>query len=154
MSLSVACDPRWDDDACLAYLFATRHSGKACPHCGRRGKYYRNANKPCYTCACGRSQVFPRTGTLFQDSPLPLPTWFHAIWLMAESGGRLQATALQRSLNVTYATAWRMRRKLQERAPKRRPRAFGSWLRSCLERPALCRDRGSKAGIQNRVGSR
>lgn len=133
-TLSGSLHPRWSDsNACLEFLFQARYRDDLCRHCGRVGRLYQLASKPCYACACGRYCVYPMKGTLFQASPLPLSKWFHAVRLMAESSGAVKATALQQALGVTYVTAWRMKHKIKSRMPRNGKPTFMRLLDFCIK---------------------
>lgn len=63
--------------------------------------------------ACGYvSSVI--AGTVFQDTKLPLKTWFRAMWLMAGQKSGMSALTLQRDLGLgSYKTAWSMLHKMR-----------------------------------------
>ena len=96
------------NDVCLEFLFALRFPAVVCSHCTRKNAYHRARNHGRYTCNCGRSQIYPRKGTLFENSPLPLTMWFYALFLLWKTRGEITARELQRKLDVSYSTAWRM----------------------------------------------
>ncbi len=105
-----------DHEACLGYLWRTRHAAAdgehaECPHCQtvRRFKRYRTAQRRhSWTCtACGR-HLQPTAGTIFHKSSTPLDRWFSAIYLITATDGKISAKQLERELGVTYKTAWRM----------------------------------------------
>ena len=100
------------EDQCLSYLFSLRFSEATCPKCGRENAYHKHPTKQCYTCNCGQSHIYPRKGTIFENSPLPLTKWFYAIFLFCKSGD-MPAKELERQLSVAYPTAWRMNKRLQ-----------------------------------------
>ena len=53
-------------------------------------------------------------GTVFQDTKLPLETWFRAMWLMAGQKSGMSALTLQRDLGLgSYKTAWSMLHKMR-----------------------------------------
>lgn len=53
-------------------------------------------------------------GTVFQDSHLPLTTWFRAMWHVTSQKNGLSALGLQRVLGLgSYRTAWTMLHKLR-----------------------------------------
>jgi hypothetical protein len=52
--------------------------------------------------------VYPCAGTIFQDSRTPLRLWFYAIYLFVATRHGVSGKELERSLGVTYKTAWRM----------------------------------------------
>jgi transposase-like protein len=105
-----------DHEACLGYLWRTRHAAAdgehaECPHCQtvRLFKRYRTAQRRhSWTCtACGR-HLQPTAGTIFHKSSTPLDRWFSAIYLITATDGKISAKQLERELGVTYKTAWRM----------------------------------------------
>lgn len=99
------------EEECLAFLFHLRFPSICCTRCGRINAYHKHPTKPCYTCNCGRSHVFPMKGTIFENSRVALPIWFRAFSLLYASPN-LTIRALQLSLGVTFATAWRMKQKI------------------------------------------
>lgn len=106
-----------NEDVCLRYLFKEQYPSVRCPRCERRNAYHRHPTKPCFTCNCGQSHIFPKKGTLFEDSSVPLMKWFYAIFLMSTSPGGVSAKDLERALDVTYVTAWKMGKKLRAATP-------------------------------------
>jgi transposase-like protein len=53
-------------------------------------------------------------GTIFQDSHLPLTTWFRAMWHVTSQKNGMSALGLQRILGLgSYKTAWAMLHKLR-----------------------------------------
>ena len=65
----------------------------------------------CRTC---RHQQSVLAGTVFQDTHLPLKTWFRAMWLICASKNGVSALNLQRSLGLrSYNTAWLCLHKLR-----------------------------------------
>ena len=47
-------------------------------------------------------------GPIFQDTRTPLQVWFYAIYLFVTTRHGVSGKELQRTLGVTYKTAWRM----------------------------------------------
>src|ERR1039457_897333 len=67
--------PLFDEAACRAYLFQLRWpEGFCCPRCGGRKAW--PASDVLWECAACHRQVSVTSGTLFQDSRLPLTLWF------------------------------------------------------------------------------
>jgi hypothetical protein len=101
-----------DEDACLQFLEQLRWpAGVECVRCfhkkisritskGRTGK-----PRHLYQCLACRTQFSVRTGTIFQDSHLPLTAWFKAISLIGTSKRDMNVNRLKRELNVQYRTA-------------------------------------------------
>ena len=103
-----------DESSCLEWLKNYVYpAGIVChnPACARSRqvtKHYRVVSRRSYCCAhCGH-HVHPTAGTIFHKSPTPLRLWFYAAYMMASTGGDIPARELQRELEVTYKTAWRM----------------------------------------------
>jgi len=65
---------------------------------------------------CGecRHQASVTAGTIFQDSHLPLTTWFRAMWHVTSQKNGASALGLQRVLGLgSYKTSWAMLHKLR-----------------------------------------
>lgn len=78
--------------------------------CG--GKLYRVKKRKSYACKKGH-QVYPLKGTIFENTKVPLKSWFYAIFVMTSTRSGVSAKTLQRELGVTYKTAWRMCHKIR-----------------------------------------
>ena len=94
--------------------------GFRCPHCGAaRHSGFRVGRLPMFQCSECHKQTSLIAGTLFQDSHLPLTTWFLAIYLISEAKTGLSALALKRQLGVSYPTAWLIHHKLMQAMTER-----------------------------------
>jgi transposase-like protein len=106
------------DDQCLDYLEAARWpNGVCCVHCGvlnvstitrKAGK--KNKRTRIYQCLeeeCGK-QFSATSGTIFNDTHLPLTKWFMAIAMICEAKKGMSAKQLERHLGVNYRTAWHL----------------------------------------------
>lgn len=91
-------------DACLDYLFDTLHTRE----CSCGGRYARLSGRKQFQCSKCRYQIAPMAGTLFEKSTSPLTLWFHAIFIFSNAKSGISAKEMERQLNVTYKTAWRM----------------------------------------------
>lgn len=119
------------DDKCRDYLEHLRWpDGPECPKCGgssvsriEKRKVFECNSESCRTDRGkkGGYQFSVTAGTVFHDSHLPLTKWFMAIYLMGESRKGISARQLQRTLDVTYKTAWylahRIRSAMEEDSP-------------------------------------
>jgi transposase-like protein len=111
------------DDACLDYLERMRWpDGLACVHCGEMGRVCKitretkgkNKRTRLYQClACGK-QFSATSGTIFNDSHLPLTKWFMAIAMICEAKEGLSAKQFERHLGVNYRTAWHLAHRIRE----------------------------------------
>jgi hypothetical protein len=54
-----------------------------------------------------------KTGTVFEDSPLPLQKWLPALWLLTNCKNGISSYELARALKVTQKTAWFMLHRLR-----------------------------------------
>ena len=102
-----------DEAACRAYLYALRWpQGFVCPRCD--GTTAWPMKRGLWLCRGCRHQVSVMAGTVFQNSRLPLTTWFRAMWHMTNQKSGVSALGLQRALGLgSYKTAWAMLHKLR-----------------------------------------
>src|SRR5260370_13479376 len=108
---------------CLDYLEHMRWpNGVACVHCGvmnvstitrKAGKNKRARIYQCLEKECGK-QFSATSGTIFNDTHLPLTKWFLAIALICEAKKGMSAKRLERHLGVNYRTAWHLAHRIRE----------------------------------------
>jgi transposase-like protein len=101
------------DEACAGYLASVRWpAGWVCPRCaGEAAWSVRRARWRCGQC---RYEMSVTAGTIFQDSHLPLTTWFRAMWHVTSQKNGISALGLQRVFGLgSYKTAWAMLHKLR-----------------------------------------
>jgi transposase-like protein len=102
------------DDRCRAYLEDLRWpDGLECPRCHKTtisGLQDRNQ----FECNSCRYQFSVTAGTIFHDSHLSLWKWFLAVYLMVESKKGISAKQLQRTLSVSYKTAWYLSHRVRD----------------------------------------
>jgi transposase-like protein len=79
--------------------------GVKCPRC-ESDKASPVKDRPQYNCNACDYQFSVTSGTIFNDSHLPLWKWFLATYLMTESKKGMSACQMQRTLSTTYRTAW------------------------------------------------
>lgn len=97
-----------DDDACLKSVLENRYND-TCPKCGVVGvKFYKITGRKAYSCSECSKHVYPLADTIFRKSDTSLWNWFYAIYQFSVSKNGVSAKELQRTLGVTYKTAWRM----------------------------------------------
>lgn len=92
------------DEKCAEFIFYTLHSRK----CSCGGIYKQLKGRRQFQCSKCRFQIAPTAGTIFRKSDTPLTLWFGAILMFSNAKSGLSAKYLERELNVTYKTAWRM----------------------------------------------
>src|SRR5713226_9384270 len=112
------------DEQCLDYLEQMRWpTGVCCVHCGvlnvskitreKKGKNQRTRIYQCLEKECGK-QFSATSGTIFNDSHLPLTKWFLAIAMICEAKKGMSAKQLERHLGVNYRTAWHLCHRIRE----------------------------------------
>jgi transposase-like protein len=93
-------------------LFEMRwREGLTCPGCGGRS-FCELKTRKLFQCNRCKRQVRLTAGTVFQDTKLPLTTWFAAIYHLTQSKGGVSSIELGRRLGVKQGTAWLMKHKL------------------------------------------
>lgn len=103
-----------NNDACLHKIYTIRYKDlKTCPKCGNDANYKKVATRMCYYCPECYNQIHPMAGTIFEKSTTPLVDWFYAMYLFSQSKNGLSARELQRHIDVTYKTAFRMMHKIR-----------------------------------------
>ncbi|MGA8529558.1 MAG: IS1595 family transposase [Acidobacteriaceae bacterium] len=97
-----------DPDVCVEFVAAMRWmEGPVCPNCGskehsflRTRRIWKCKNKEC------RKQYSVKTGTIFEDSPIPLDKWLMAIWLVVNCKNGISSYEIARDLKLTQKSAW------------------------------------------------
>lgn len=54
-----------------------------------------------------------KTGTIFEDSPLPLSKWLSAIWMLANAKNGTSSYEIARAIGVTQKSAWFMEHRIR-----------------------------------------
>ena len=103
-----------DDYACKAYLQAHRWPDGVvrCPRCGFDGVYdvsTRPFHWQCHQCAPRGYRFSVLVGTVFENTNMPLRTWFRVIHMMLTSKKGISALQVHRTIGTgSYNTAWYM----------------------------------------------
>jgi transposase-like protein len=106
-----------DAENCRQYMIARRWADGVvrCPRC--------NSDKVKYSAKydrwqCGshheRRQFTLKTGTIFEDSPLPLKHWLTAMWMLVNCKNGVSSWEIHRAIGVTQKSAWFMLHRLRE----------------------------------------
>ena len=99
-----------DPERCREFMVALRWpEGVRCPTCGhdkvswlaRAGRWQCSKRHP-------QRQFTMKTGTIFEDSPLPFSKWLPALWLIVNCKNGISSYEVARALGVTQKTAWYM----------------------------------------------
>jgi len=99
-----------DEQACRDFLQNARWgSVTMCPKCGVSDtKIYKLKDSRLLKCATCRRPFSVRVGTVFEDSALPLQSWFLAIYLCTSLKKGISSVQLAKYLGITQKSAWHM----------------------------------------------
>jgi hypothetical protein len=110
------------EEQCLAYLEAMRWpEGVRCVKCDHckvskfRSRSTKQADRRLYQCLnpmC-KHQFSATARTIFHNTHLPLNRWFLAIALVCNSKNGISAKQMERSLGVSYRTAWYLNHRIR-----------------------------------------
>jgi transposase-like protein len=104
-------------------------NGRICPHCAVIGEHYElkgKTNRPgLYKCTDCRVPFTVTVGTVFERSKIGLHIWLQAVYLMNTSKKGISAKQLERTLDVTYKTAWFMAHRIREAMTAKPTRKLG-----------------------------
>ncbi|HLH07385.1 MAG TPA: IS1595 family transposase [Terriglobales bacterium] len=96
---------------CKAFMMALRWpDGKVtCPRCGSE-KVTWLANAKLWKCYGGHpvAKFSLKTGTIFEDSPLPLDKWITATWLIVNCKNGVSSYEVARDIGISQKSAWHM----------------------------------------------
>ena len=122
-----------DEQSAIDHLTAIRWAnGKFCPLCGNAdeakiGTLTGTNTHKCYAC---RKRFSIKVGTIFQDTKLPLRTWFAAIWMITNHPKGIASTTLATDLGITQKSAWFVLHRLRHAA---RTDSFNAPLKGDVE---------------------
>jgi transposase-like protein len=122
------------ESKCIEYLEKQRWNGEpTCPHCGHGRPYctirkrvnsrnktvetkgYKCSNKEC------RKKFSVLVGTIFENSKIPLRTWFGAIYIATAHKKGVSSLQLSRDLNITQKSAWFVLHRIREMLTDKNP---------------------------------
>jgi transposase-like protein len=90
-------------------------SGKFCPHCGSYSVAECKDLKPMpYRCKDCRKHFSVRTGTVLEESRLPLLKWLMAIYMMTTARKGIPSTQMAKELGITQKSAWFLAQRIRE----------------------------------------
>src|SRR6218665_3242464 len=98
---------------CLKQIIWNSSGPSGCPRCGSTTFYtFKDGNT--YKCA-GRKQKFNLlTGTIFENTKLPLNKWIACIWMATSYKRGISSYQVARNLGVTQKTAWFMMQRIRK----------------------------------------
>jgi len=114
-----------DSEKCVEFLKDMRWGGNVtCIYCNCSKVYTLNGKNKRFKCADCKKQFSVIKGTIFENSPIPLSTWFCVIYTVITRTKSISSVQLASDIGVTQATAWfmlhRIRYMLRENAIKKK----------------------------------
>jgi Transposase zinc-ribbon domain len=111
MSLSGFMKAYGSEGQCREMVFRSRWpKGLVFPDCGH-GKYCEIRSRHCFQC---HRQASLLSGIIYEQTKLPLTTWYLASYLLTQNKGGISGLNLSRQLGVSYNTAWSVKQKLMQ----------------------------------------
>lgn len=103
------------DDACLEHVISVRYGLRhVCRKCNQDATFHRLERRKAFSCSRCGNHVYPCAGTIFQDSRTSLQLWFYAMYLFIATRHGVSGKELERTLGVTYKTAYRMGQQIRD----------------------------------------
>ncbi|MES2559662.1 MAG: IS1595 family transposase [Bacteroidota bacterium] len=93
------------EESCARYLEVLRWNGNIASPFERVSKVYTCKNGK-YKCDATNKYFNVRTGTIFQDSKMPLRKWIMALYIFTSHKKGISSYQLARDLSITQKTAW------------------------------------------------
>ncbi|MGC2618474.1 MAG: IS1595 family transposase, partial [Acidobacteriaceae bacterium] len=110
-----------DKDVCVEFVAAMRWpNGVVCPHCSGKEHSFLTTRR-IWKCRKCQKQFSVKSGSIFEDSPIPLDKWLMAVWLVVNCKNGVSSYEIARDLKVTQKSAWFMLHRI------RLAMADGSW---------------------------
>ena len=101
----------------INYFLKLRWGNKinpVCPFCNKCGAYnFKNQNKTFKCKNCNKIYSY-KTGTIFENTKIPMRKWFIAIYLFSSHKKGISSHQLSRDLSITQKTAWFMLQRIRE----------------------------------------
>ena len=140
-----------DEETCREYLEKLRWSEEVgCPRCGDTS-VSEISTRDQFDCNSCRYRFSVTSGTIFDNTNLPLWKWFVTVYLICESKKSISANQIKRTIGVSYKTAWHLCHRI--RSAMRSEVTGGPTLFGVVEvDETLVGGRRRGVGTGNRVG--
>jgi hypothetical protein len=108
-----------DEEACQCYLMKRRWpEGVRCPRCGMDkvadASHYKPFYWQCRECDPNGYRFSVTVGTIFENTNMPLRTWFRVIHMMLTAKKGISALQIHRTIGTgSYRTAWYMAHRIR-----------------------------------------
>jgi len=114
-----------DEETCMAYWEQIRwNDNVTCPHCGAENPYKTNRGYKCRNVEC-QKKFSALVGSIFENSKMPLRTWFAAIYLCTNHKKGISSLQLSRDLGIHQKSAWFLLHRIREALRELNPQALG-----------------------------
>lgn len=114
-----------DQATCIEYYELVRWNGYVvCPHCDSEKTYRTKRGHRCGNAEC-RKDFTVKVGTIFENSNIPLRTWFAAIFLATNHKKGISSVQLASDLGITQKTAWFLLHRIREMLKVKEPKLLG-----------------------------
>lgn len=114
-----------DQATCIEYYEQVRWNGYVvCPHCDSEKTYKTKRGHRCGNAEC-RKDFTVKVGTIFENSNIPLRTWFAAIFLATNHKKGISSVQLASDLGITQKTAWFLLHRIREMLKVKEPKLLG-----------------------------
>ncbi len=117
-----------DEKVCREHLEKRRWNGKpVCPHC-HCDKIYKLKDEKTYKCAgkdC-KKKFTVTVGTIFENTNIPLSTWFAAIYLATAHKKGISSVQLAKDLGITQKSAWFVLHRIREMLREKKSPMLGN----------------------------
>ncbi len=116
-----------DPDVCVDFVASMRWpEGVTCPYCNGKRVSYLSSRRiwKCMAKECHK-QFSVKTGSVFEDSAIPLDKWLTAIWLVVNCKNGISSYEIMRDLKVTQKSAWFMLHRIRLALKDDREHKFG-----------------------------
>lgn len=109
---------RYPDERSAVEYFTNRRwpDGPSCPKCGTFDIYDSNANRrlPLLKCRDCGTQFTVTSGTVMENTKLPLRQWLFAFHIIGASKKGLSARQLARMMGITVKSAWHLAHRIRK----------------------------------------
>lgn len=103
------------EEKCREFLIQQRWDGRpTCPNCKNNHMNYYISSRKIWKCSSCKSQFSLTKGTIFENTNLPLKTWFKAIFYFTTHKRGVSSCQLAEWLEIEQRSAWFILHRLRE----------------------------------------
>lgn len=114
-----------DEQDCMSYWEHIRWNGNVtCAHCNAENPYKTNRGYKCRNKEC-QKKFSALVGSIFENTKIPLRTWFAAIWLCANNSKGISSVNLSKQLGIHQKSAWFLLHRIREVFMETSPEQLG-----------------------------